>query len=154
MKKLVLFAALILTLSACTSLSYNERNTIRSLKSKGITVDKPRGNWERPASPAGAAALNLLPGFGNFYLASGNGGDSSHYLYGSLNLLTWPISILWGIPEAAIDAKTINQRELVYFYTFDEGGVEELKQMGFEVSSTGKLIPLEDKTSPQNNSKK
>lgn len=154
MKKNILFLALILMLSACTSLTYSERNTIRSLKSKGITIDKPRGNWEKPASPAGAAALNLLPGFGNFYLASGNGGDSNHYLYGSLNLLTWPISILWGIPEAAVDAKTINQRELVYFYTFDEAGVEELKQMGFEISSTGKLIPLEDNTSSPNNSKK
>ena len=145
MKKIVLYTALILTLSACTSLSYSERNTIRSLESKGISVDKPKGNWERPANPAGAAALNILPGFGNFYLASGNGGDSSHYLYGSLNLLTWPISILWGIPEAAIDAETINQRELVYFYTFNEAGIEELQQMGYEISSSGKLIPIANK---------
>ena len=150
MKKIVLFSLLIFCLSACTSLSYSERTTLRSLESKGISVDKPKGNWERPANPAGAAALNILPGFGNFYLASGNGGDSSHYLYGSLNLLTWPISILWGIPEAAIDAETINQRELVYFYIYDEEGIETLRQMGFEISASGKLIPVANKNTPQN----
>ena len=101
-----LFLAASLLLASCTSLTHQERNTLRSLQAQGITVDKPVGNWEAPASPAGAGALNLLPGFGNFYLASGNAGDSGQYLYGFLNLLTWPISILWGIPEAAIDAGT------------------------------------------------
>ena len=145
MKKIVLFSLLIFYLSACTSLSYSERTTLRSLESKGISVDKPKGNWKRPANPAGAAMLNLLPGIGNFYLASGNGGDSSHYLYGFGNLVTWPISILWGIPEAAIDAETINQRELVYFYIYDEEGIETLRQMGFEISASGKLIPVANK---------
>ena len=150
MKKPTLFTALTLSLSACTSLNYSERNTIRSLEGKGITIDKPKGDWEKPASAGGAAALNLLPGVGNFYLASGNGGDNDHYLYGFLNLITWPISILWGIPEAAIDAKTINQRELVYYYTFDDSGIEEIKQMGFEISASGKLIPISNKNAPQN----
>lgn len=145
MKKIVLYSLLIFCLPACTSLSYSERTTLRSLESKGISIDKPKGNWERPANPAGAAMLNLLPGIGNFYLASGNGGDSSHYLYGFGNLVTWPVSILWGIPEAAIDADTINQRELVYFYMFNEAGIEELQQMGYEISSSGKLIPVANK---------
>ena len=91
---------------------------LRALKGQGVSVDKPVGSWEKPASPVAAAALNILPGFGNFYLAAGNGGDSSHYLYGTLNLLTWPISILWGIPEAALDANRINERELIYYYQF------------------------------------
>lgn len=82
MKKIAVLSAFCLALSACTSLSHHEQNTIRSLNSYGISVDKPAGEWERPASPAGAGALNLLPGFGNFYLASGNGGDGGHYLYG------------------------------------------------------------------------
>lgn len=126
-------------LSACTTLTHQEKNTLYSLKAQGITVEKPAGNWETPASPAGAGALNLLPGFGNFYLASGNGGDSSQYLYGFLNLLTWPISVIWGIPEASIDANRINERELIYFYTFNESGREALAQKGFEITSTGKL---------------
>ena len=75
----------------------------------------------------------MLPGIGNFYLAIGNGGDSSHYLYGTLNLLTWPVSVLWGVPEAIVDANTINQRELVYYYKFDKTGkmkFEDLKRSG------------------------
>lgn len=134
-----LFLAASLLLASCTSLTHQERNTLRSLQAQGITVDKPVGNWEAPASPAGAGALNLLPGFGNFYLASGNAGDSGQYLYGFLNLLTWPISILWGIPEAAIDAGTINERELIYFYTFDESGKIALKNKGWVITPTGRL---------------
>ena len=111
----------------------------------GNRREKPAGEWERPASPAGAGALNLLPGFGNFYLASGNGGDGGHYLYGFLNLLTWPISVVWGIPEAAIDAETINERELVYYYTFDESGKEALKAKGLKLTASGRLVPLDEK---------
>lgn len=134
-----LFLAASLLLASCTSLTHQERNTLRSLQAQGITVDKPVGNWEAPASPAGAGALNLLPGFGNFYLAAGNAGDSGQYLYGFLNLLTWPISILWGIPEAAIDAGTINERELIYFYTFDESGKIALQNKGWVITPTGRL---------------
>lgn len=97
------------------------------LKAQGVTVDKPIGNYEKPASVGGAALLNILPGGGNFYLAAGNGADSSHWLYGFLNLLMWPISVVWGIPEAAIDADTINKREMLYYYTYDKYGKEELK---------------------------
>jgi hypothetical protein len=135
MKKL-LIAGMVL-LSACTNLTMQERQTLRSLKTQGITVDTPAGNWERPASPAGAALLNLLPGIGNFYLASGNGAQSEHALYGTLNLLTWPISILWGVPEGAIDAKTINERELIYYYTFDESGRLALEDKGLQINNRG-----------------
>lgn len=138
MQKTLLLAASLL-LASCTSLTHQERNTLRSLQAQGITVDKPVGNWEAPASPAGAGALNLLPGFGNFYLASGNAGDSGQYLYGFLNLLTWPVSVLWGIPEAAIDAGTINERELIYFYTFDESGKIALQNKGWVITPTGRL---------------
>lgn len=125
MSKVVIFV-LAFMLSACTSLTRQEQNELRILKSHGITVNKPLGMYDRPASPGAAGALNLLPGFGNFYLASGNAGDSSQWLYGTLNLLTWPISILWGIPEAAIDANRINERELIYYYKYEKQGQKEL----------------------------
>ncbi|MFI3242487.1 MAG: hypothetical protein R3Y43_07975 [Alphaproteobacteria bacterium] len=139
MKKLIITFCATAFLCSCTSLTYQERSSIRSLKSEGITIDKGIGGFERPASPVGAGALNLLPGFGNFYLASGNGADSSHYLYGFLNLITWPISVVWGIPEAAIDAGTLNQRELVYFYTYDAMGKKALADYGYKLTATGEL---------------
>ena len=121
---------LLLTVCACTTLTKQEQNNLRSLKAQGITVDRPLGSFERPANPGAAGALNLLPGIGNFYLAGGNGGDSSHWLYGCLNLLTWPFSILWGIPEAAVDANRINERELIYYYQYDPLGTKELAAAG------------------------
>ncbi len=124
-------------LLSCTSLTYQERQTVRSLKSYGINVSTPLGNWEKPVQPAVAAFLNLLPGGGNFYLASGNAGEDGQYVVGVLNLLTWPISILWGIPEAAIDANRINERELVYYYTFDETGKQTLKDKKLFIDSRG-----------------
>lgn len=122
MRFLTINLLIIIFISGCTHLNLQERSQLQQLKSQGITIDTPGKNWEAPANPAAAGALNILPGFGNFYLASGNGGDSSFYLYGFLNLLTWPISIIWGIPEAVIDAGTINKRELIYYYTFTPQG--------------------------------
>ena len=132
MKKILLSIA-ILAFAGCTNLTRLEELELRTLKGQGVSVDKPVGSWERPASPAGAALLNILPGFGNFYLASGNGGDSYHYLYGTLNLLAWPISVLWGVPEAAIDAKKINERELIYYYKFDPQGRKEFEANGLSL---------------------
>ena len=129
----VLLSLIVVILAGCTSLTRQEQMELQALKGQGVSVDKPVGNWESPASPVGAAALNLWPGFGNFYLATGNGGDSSHYLFGTLNLLTWPISILWGIPEAAVDARTINERELIYYYKFNPQGKKEFSKSGLSL---------------------
>ncbi len=128
MKKYILLSAAIISLSACTTLTRQEHMELQKLKAQGVTIDKPVGSWERPASPAGAALLNILPGFGNFYLASGNGAESSHFLYGALNLLTWPLSVLWAIPEGAVDANNINKREMIYYYKFDPIGKKEIQK--------------------------
>ena len=128
MKKYFLLSLLLISIS-CTHLTKSEKEDLRELKSYGIREE----DEDKVALPALAGGLNLLPGIGNFYLAIGNGGDSSHYLYGTLNLLTWPVSVLWGVPEAIVDANTINQRELVYYYKFDKTGkmkFEALKRSG------------------------
>ncbi len=116
-KKLYLIAAAML-LSACTSLTFQEKQEISRLKYQGINIDRGPNGWEKPNSPLMAGALNILPGIGNMYLASGNAGDSSQWIYAAGNLLLWPISILWGIPEAAIDANTINQRDMLDYLKY------------------------------------
>lgn len=128
MKKVVLFVFCTLMLSSCTTLTRQEHMQLRELQAQGVTVDKPVGNFEKPVSGVTAGALNLLPGIGNFYLGTGNAAESSHVLYGVLNLLTWPLSILWGVPEAVIDADNINKREMLYYYTYDEQGKQALKK--------------------------
>lgn len=125
MKNFISTIILLLSLSACTHLNAYERDRLQSLRGRGITVDTPQTQWERPASPAAAGALNLLPGGGNFYLASGNAGDSNHYTYGFLNLITWPLSILWAVPEGAVDAQTINERDLLYHYNYSNSAAQK-----------------------------
>ncbi len=124
---------LVTFLCSCTYLTKSEQDQLHLLKSYGITVDRPIGNYEKPAKPAAAGLLNLLPGFGNFYLASGNGAEGGHWLYGAGNLLLWPISILWGVPEAVIDADNINKRELIYYYQYNPQGKLELQRTGIRL---------------------
>ena len=132
MKKIICLSVCFLT--ACTTLTRQETSQLRELNAQGVTIDKPVGNFEKPASSVAAGALNLLPGVGNFYLGTGNTADSSQVLYGFLNLLTWPTSILWAVPQGAIDANTINKREMLYYYTYDIKGKKELKKAGIKLS--------------------
>ncbi len=117
-KIFLLSATATIILAGCTNLTYHEQQEITRLQYQGISIDRPSGQWEKPASPLLAGVLNILPGIGNFYLASGNAGDSSHWLYGFGNLLTWPLSIIWAIPEAALDANNINKRDMLNYYRY------------------------------------
>jgi hypothetical protein len=112
--------------SGCASLSRTEQATLHELKSYGVSETEVKAKH-----PAAAGCLNILPGFGNFYLAAGTD-ESDQWLFGFLNLLAWPISVVWGIPEAAIDANTINKKETVNYYTFDRTGKQELEKMRTE----------------------
>ena len=127
MKKFVVLL-LLLGFAGCTTLTRHESSQIRELQAQGVTVDKPVGNYEKPVSGVAAGALNLLPGIGNFYLGMGTAAESSHILYGFLNLLTWPISVVWAVPEAIVDADNINKREMLYYYTYDPQGQQELQK--------------------------
>ncbi len=64
-------------------------------------------------NPKKAGLLNILPGIGNTYL-----GQWGMF---AVNLITWPFSIVWGIPQAMIDAENINKKETLYWYTFGPG---------------------------------
>lgn len=121
--KLALILASIFYICGCTTLSKTEKTTLRELRTYGIMP-----NEVKVKEPAIAGGLNILPGFGNFYLAIGTD-ESSQWVYGTLNLLLWPISVVWGVPAAAIDAGTINKKETVYHYTYDRLGRSELEEI-------------------------
>ncbi|QDU71842.1 hypothetical protein [Mucisphaera calidilacus] len=104
-------------LTGCTSLSSLERETLMKVVADGYEEDAVKRKDQTTA-----AVLNILPGVGNFYLAPGD--NNEHIWVGVANLLLWPISITWGIPEAAIDAKTINKKETAQAYI--RGGTKEI----------------------------
>ncbi len=85
-------------LSGCMSLTQSEKNAVYELKSYGVnTCDV------KVKDPAVAAWLNVLPGGGHVYLASGS---EEKQLWGMacFNLFTYPLSWFWGIPGAYSDA--------------------------------------------------
>ena len=135
----LLFFFLIFSLGGCVSLSRTEEDSLRSLRSYGVSEDEVKVK-----NPGLAGGLNFLPGVGNFYLASGTT-ESSQWTYGFLNLLSWPLSIVWAIPQAAIDANVINKRETVYYYFSDRKGVaefEKIKQSKDAPQDLNNKIPL------------
>lgn len=74
----VLAAAITLT-GCATPLNMSQKQELRGYEAKGLVVQEK--------NPGAAAALGLLPGGGSFY--TGNYGP------GIINLLFWPLSILW-----------------------------------------------------------
>ena len=92
-----LVASILTCLAGCTTMSRSDKAMLRELEGYGISPTE-----QELKHPALAGGLNLLPGFGNFYLGIGTD-ESEQWLYGALNLLLWPASILWGIPEAVIN---------------------------------------------------
>ncbi len=115
MKKIILLFTLLsaLLLTSCSSLNPAEKQQVLKLKSLGIKEDSLGTN-----SAAVAGALNLLPGGGNFYLGQTGAGIG--------NLLFWPISPIWGVPQAMIDAKTINTKETLAYYNYNPEGKKEI----------------------------
>ncbi len=126
----ILLFVLVAAMTGCVSFTPMDKRNYAQLQLNGITVDHPAGNFVKPNSAVAAGCLNLLPGIGNFYLCSGDGSDGTQAVYGVLNLLLWPFSIIWGVPEAAIDANTLNKQYLLYYYQFTEDGKAELQKRG------------------------
>ena len=136
MFKIRFFIVLILAslvFQGCVSLTYQEKRNLVMLKTKGITVNKPAGDFEEPNSRLAAGLLNILPGFGNFYLAVGQGNDPVQCVYGLVNVFFWPFSVVWAAPQGAIDAGTLNGREMLYYYRYDQSGKQALKDLGIEL---------------------
>ncbi len=110
----------LLFLASCSTLTPMEKNMVEELDAKGLAV--PREEYKKPSA---AGALNLLPGFGNFYLAYGTK-EGGQWVFGFMNMAFWPFSIVWSVPEAYIDASTVNKKLTVEYYVFGPGR-EEIK---------------------------
>lgn len=97
-------------LQGCASMASYEKAKYkeleRDLNQHGLPIMEEK-------DPILAGVLNLLPGIGNAYLEQ----------WGPFvgNLLFWPLSPVWGVPQAVIDSYTINKKETLYFYEFGPG---------------------------------
>lgn len=110
-------------LSGCITLSRTEVQVNKELERNDIDTTELEIK-----DPATAGVLNVLPGFGNFYLASGTS-EGVQWAYGFGNLLFWPLSVLWGVPQAIQDAEAINDRAIADYYLFDPMGQAELARI-------------------------
>jgi hypothetical protein len=121
-------------LAGCASVNSHEKHAYRELKTEGAPCEKV-------AEPAAAALLNILPGGGDIYLATGDG--ANHWNWGAfvLDLATWPISPLWAIPQGAVTADTVNKKECVAFYTTTTIG--RAKRIQLKKEQAVKLAELE-----------
>jgi len=122
MKRAIVCLMIVLTLGGCVTLSAQDEKTAQELNGYGL-----KQSWTQPKNVFLAGLLNVLPFAGNLYLSAGKDGDSDQVTYGVLNFfLIYPISILWAVPQAAIDAHTLNKKAFVDYYTFDKAGQKEL----------------------------
>lgn len=88
------FSLLLVTILSvgCSSLNTAQKSELKEWEASNLGVQEK--------SPGTAAALNVLPGIGDFY--NGNVG------LGVVNLLAWPLSILWAPVGGASGADEVN----------------------------------------------
>lgn len=111
-----------MALVSCVGLRRADQRRLTELRGLGIHATE-----QGQSSPLAAGALNLLPGFGNFYL----GATTEHgpqFAFGFINLVTWPLSVVWGIPQAAIDSNTLNKLATIDYYYHSPMGQAELAE--------------------------
>jgi len=75
-----------------TPITVAQEHELRAYEAKGLAVEEK--------NPAAAAGLGILPGGGSFY--------TRNYGLGVVNLLFWPLSILWDPISGYNGAQSIN----------------------------------------------
>jgi uncharacterized membrane protein len=92
LRNLTAAAFLTVTTGCATGLNSSQESELASYRANNMAVEEK--------SPGVAAGLGLLPGGGSFY--------SRAYGYGVVNLLLWPISIVWDPVSGYDAAESIN----------------------------------------------
>ncbi len=108
--------------SGCASVRPESKAILMEARELGL-----RSHPVDESSPALAATLNILPGIGNIYLASTSEYKGNWGLF-ALNLLLWPASVVWGIPQAGLDAATWNEQASADYYQHNKFGKAEMEK--------------------------
>lgn len=113
---------LCLTLSAagCVNLRAHEKQVLREIDRVGLNQTEIQLK-----DPLLAGFLGIVAPVCNWYLAYGTN-ESDQVMIGFLNLLLWAPSMLWAIPQCAVDAGTINKIQTVDYYLNDPRGQAEI----------------------------
>jgi hypothetical protein len=86
----------VVTLSGCaTALTSTQKSELRGYEAKGLMVQEK--------TPSTGAVLGILPGGGSFY--------AQEPWLGVVNLLMWPLSVLWDPFSGYQGSEAINYRE-------------------------------------------
>jgi hypothetical protein len=96
---------LLTSLVGCNSLNTIQEQEYRSMKVEGLLIEEK--------NPTLAACLGVLPGCGSFY--------TGQYALGVLDVVTWPVSILWD-PIAAYNQACLTN------YQASRAGITRLKK--------------------------
>jgi len=89
---IMLVGAILASTGCASGLNSYQKNELRHYEASGLMVEEK--------NPALGTALGLLPGGGSFY--------GREYGLGVVNLLFWPLSILWDPVSGHSAAETIN----------------------------------------------
>ena len=108
---------LTLLLSACNALSPLEKQQYENLISRGAPPIMEK-------DPALAGLGNVLPGAGDIYT-----GEWGAFV---LDLLFWPFSVAWAVPQGVQTAKNVNMKATVAYYSIGAG-----RDQGFDVNRSG-----------------
>ena len=99
--------SLMLFASGCAGLTPREAGQAQKLREAGISETEmgTKNGWI-------SGPLNIIPGVGNFYLATGKD-SSSQIIYGILNIipgwLLWPVTCAWSAARARLRATVVWQ---------------------------------------------
>ena len=92
-------------LAGCQTLDPSERQQYENLTDAGAETVEVK-------SPAVAGALNLLA-LGDLY--------TGEYGAFALDLLLWPFSVLWAVPQGVSTARNLNRKATIAHYRYGDG---------------------------------
>ena len=87
-----LFLLSVCMLPGCSSLNTIQESDYQKMKAEGVLVEEK--------NPTLAACLGFLPGCGSFY--------TGNYVLGAVDLVTWPVSVLWDPIAGYNQARVMN----------------------------------------------
>ncbi|MBI4567473.1 MAG: hypothetical protein HY719_03660 [Planctomycetes bacterium] len=108
-------AGALASLCSCVTMSSFEEHAQVELEREGLPVPH-----EETVNPAVAGVLNGFFGIGSCHLAA-ESGNWHMALVAVFEVFTWPFSVPFAVPQAVIDANTINVQQSLLYYGYGPG---------------------------------